>query len=215
MVPFSDNQNGTVLFYDPHYNSFIETYKYKDKIEGNAGFILGLSSWDTGLEYYALVSNTIGIFAYIISNFLPPKLHHKFIPSLSKKKRENNGFDEAYVITKDGKYILIGPCFYYGYLFFWDFFEGDLMYKIELESGISDICLWDNDYLFASLNHSEHQFALINVNDKVVEKNFDIEEEDPRGCGVKVVKNESHGNYLISVGFNGNLHLFSMDQDYD
>ena len=176
---------------------------------------MGLSSWYSGFKYYALVANTEGIFSYIISKFLPPELHHKFIPILSQKESENNGFDEPYIIEKDDKCILIGPCFYYGYLFFWDFFEGDLMYKMKLESGISDICLWDNDYIFASLNHSEYQFALINVNDKIVENNFGIKEEDPRGCGVKVVKNESHGNYLISVGINGNLYLYSMDQDYD
>ena len=176
---------------------------------------MGLSSWYSGFKYYALVANAEGIFSYIISKFLPPELHHKFIPILSQKESENNGFDEPYIIEKDDKCILIGPCFYYGYLFFWDFFEGDLMYKMELESGISDICLWDNDYKFASLNHSEYQFALINVNDKIVENNFGIKEEDPRECGVKVVKNESHGNYLISVGINGNLYLYSMDQDYD
>ena len=214
MVPFSNSQNGTVHFYEPHYNSLIESHKYKDKIEGNAGFILGLSSWYSGFKYYALVANTEGIFSYIISKFLPPKLHHKFIPSLSKKENENYGFDEAYIIEKDGKCILIGPCFYYGYLFLWDFFKGDLIHKMNLESGISDISLWDNDYLFASLNHSDHQFVLINVNDKVVEKNFDVEDEDPTGCGVKVLKNDSHGNYLISVGINGTLHLFSMYQDY-
>ena len=213
MVPFSNSQNGTVHLYEPHYNSLIEPYKYKDKIEGNAGFILGLSSWYSGFKYYALVANTEGIFSYIISKFLPPKLHHKFIPSLSKKENENNGFDEAYIIEKDDKCILIGPCFYYGYLFFWDFFKGDLIHKMNLESGISDISLWDNDYLFASLNHSDHQFVLINVYDKVVENNFDVETEDPRGCGVKVLKNDSHGNYLISVGIDGNLHLFSMDPD--
>ena len=101
------------------------------------------------------------------------------------------------------------------HLFFWDFFGGDLLHKMILESGISDICLWDKNYLFASLNHSEHQFALINVNDKVVEKNFGIEEEDPRGCGIKVLKNDSYGNFLISTGINGKLHLYSMEKDKD
>ena len=53
---------------------------------------------------------------------------------------------------------------------------------MKLDSGISDICLWDDDYLFASFIHGEHQFALINVNDKKVEKTFNCKEGEQRGC---------------------------------
>ena len=140
-------------------------------------------------------------------------MHHKFIPPFTEKEKENNGFDEPYIIEKDGKYILIGPCFYHPYLFFWDFFDGDLIYKMEFESGISDICLWDDDYLFASFIHGDYQFALINVNDKKVEKTFSHKEGEQRGCGVKIVKNKFYGNYLISTGLNGYLDLYSMNDD--
>ena len=84
---------------------------------------------------------------------------------------------------------------------------------MKLDSGISDICLWDNDYLFASFIHGEHQFALINVNDKKVEKTFSCKEGEQRGCGMKVVKNKFYGNYLISIGLNGYLDLYSMNDD--
>ena len=212
MVPFSSRINGTVHFYEPNYNSGTK-YKYIDKINSNAGFILGLNSCYCKFNYYVLVANFEGIFSYTKSKLDSPKLHHKFIPPFTEEEKEHNGFDEPYLIENDRKYILIGPCFYHPYLFFWDFFEGDLIYKMKLESGISDICLWDNDYLFASFTHGEHQFALINVNDKKVENTFNDKEKEQRGCGVKIVKNKFYGNYLISIGLNGNLNLFSINDN--
>ena len=212
MVPFSNRVNGSVYFYEPHYKS-VTKYKYIDKIDSNAGFILGLNSCYCKFNYYVLIANSDGIISYTKSKSSSPKLHHKFIPPFTEKEKENNGFDEPYIIEKDGKYILIGPCFYHPYLFFWDFFDGDLIYKMEFESGISDICLWDDDYLFASFIHGDYQFALINVNDKKVEKTFSHKEGEQRGCGVKIVKNKFYGNYLISTGLNGYLDLYSMNDD--
>jgi len=211
IVPFSNVQNGAIFFYEP-YDKFTKQTLF-DKISSDAGFILGLNSCYCKFNYYVLVANSEGIFSYTIPKLSSPKLHHKFIPSFTEKEKKNNGFDEPYIIEKNGQYILIGPCFYCPYLFFWDFFDGDLIYKMELESGISDICLWDNDYLFASFTNGEHQFALINVNDKKVEKTFSNKEEEQRGCGVKIVKNKFYGNYLISIGLNGYLDLYSMNDD--
>jgi len=211
IVPFSNVQNGAIYFYEP-YDKFTKQTLF-DKISSDAGFILGLNSCYCKFNYYVLVANSEGIFSYTIPKLSSPKLHHKFIPSFTEKEKKNNGFDEPYIIEKNGQYILIGPCFYCPYLFFWDFFDGDLIYKMELESGISDICLWDNDYLFASFTNGEHQFALINVNDKKVEKTFSNKEKEQRGCGVKIVKNKFYGNYLISIGLNGYLDLYSMNDD--
>ena len=36
----------------------------------------------------------------MIKEFSSPKLHYKFIPKLTEEEKENNGFDEAYVIEK-------------------------------------------------------------------------------------------------------------------
>ena len=211
MVPFSNVQKGTIYFYEP--NDKFTNSTFFNKISSDAGFILGLNSCYCKFNFYALVANTVGIFSYTIPKLSTPQLHHKFIPPFTEKEKENNGFDEPYIIEKNGQYILVGPCFYHPYLFFWDFFDGDLIYKMELESGISDICLWNNDYLFASFTHGEHQFALINVNDKKVEKTFNCKEKEQAGFGVKIVKNKFYGNYLISIGLNGYLDLYSMNDD--
>ena len=161
---------------------------------------------------YIFIANLEGIFAYSIDDLhiIDPQLYYKFIPQLTEEERKNNGFDEPYVIEENEKFILIGPCFYYGYIFFWDFFEHDLIYKMKLDSGISDICIWSKDYFFASLNHSTSQFVLINAKKREVEKKFEVNDEDPRGCGIKVVKNKEKGSYLISSSINGKLNLYSI-----
>ena len=209
MVPFSSDIKGTIHFYK--YKSYsAKNYEYKFCIEDNAGFILGLSHYYCKKNYinYALIANLEGIFSYIISEWNSPKLHFKFIPKLTEEEKKHNGFGEAYIIEKDSQCILVGPCFYYGYLFFWDFFKGDLLYTMTLDSGISDISLWDNDYIFASLNHSSSQFCLINANTKEIEKVFTVEDKEKRGCGIKVLRHESKGNYLISSSINGKLNLY-------
>ena len=79
----------------------------------------------------------------------------KFNAQLTEKEKENNGFDEPYVINRGRRTLLIGPCFYNPYLFIWDFITKDLVKKIQTASGISDICLWNNHYAFAGLVHSK------------------------------------------------------------
>ena len=82
---------------------------------------------------------------------------------------------------------------------------------MKLDSGISDICPWDNNYLFASLNHSTSQFILVDSNDYSIEKKFEVDEKDSRGCGIKVVRNPLHGSFLISFSINGKLNLYSQE----
>ena len=213
LVPFSNINNGKVDFYE--INSYYPSAKHSFAgcIRENAGFILGLSYFIYNSKYkkknYVLIANSEGIFAYYIDNWKIPELHHRFIPKMSTEEQRNNGFGEAYVIEKDEIKILIGPSFYYGYLFFWDFFSFDLLYKMTLDSGISDICLWDNNFIFASLNHSTSQFVLINLNSHQIEKHFKANDEDSRGCGIKVLKNKINGNFLISFSINGKLDLYT------
>ena len=142
-----------------------------------------------------------------------PQLYCKFIPQLTQEEMNNNGFNVAYVIEKDKNVILIGPYFYHGYLFFWNFLTGDLLSIIKLNSGISDICLWDNNYIFASLNNtlnnSNSQFVLIDSNMSKTVKCFGVNDKDPRGCGIKVIRDTFYGSFLISSSLNGKLDLYS------
>ena len=212
MVPFS--REGKVKFYTM-------SSEYIGELEENAGFILGLSNyyWEEKKTHYALIANTKGIFAYIIEGFY---LYNKFIPPKEEKKEEeedkkeedDNGFDEAYIIEKNGKLILIGPCFYYGYLYFWDFSKGDLIHKLETGFGISDICLWNNKYIFASLNNSTfYQFELINYDTQQIEKKFKKDEKDNHGSGIKILRHETKGNFLISFSLKGKLDLYIIEKN--
>ena len=158
LVPFSNVKKGKVDFYRIKYDIF-KTHSFIGGIRENAGFILGLSHYfnEKRRVHYALIANKDGIFAYCIDNLKFPELYHKFIPDLDEEEKKKNCFGEAFVIEKGDSVILIGPSFTYGYLFFWDFFKGDLLHLMKLVSGISDICLWDNNYLFASLYKSTSQ----------------------------------------------------------
>ena len=206
MVPFSNVKNGKIDFYKIKYDDNKISHSYVGSIEKNAGFILGLSHFycEKNKINYALIANLEGIFAYKMFDLclMDPVLYHKFIPKLTEEEKKNNGFDEAYIIMQNEKYIIVVPCFYYGYLFFLDFFERDLLYQMKLDSGISDICLWNNDYIFASLNHSKSQFILINSKTHQIEKNFEV------------IKSKSQGNYLISSSINGKLDLYTMNDLY-
>ncbi len=214
IVPISNLDNGRIGFYKINY-AFLDSSKstFIGSINKDAGFILGLNYFYYDFinfnKSFLLVSNTKGIFVYSIDNLKFPQLYHQFIPKLTLEEEKNNGFDEAYVIEKDEQFILIGPCFYHGYLFFWDFITKDLLNIMKLDSGISDICLWDNNYLFASLNHSTSQFVLIDINNRNVEKKFIVNDKDPRGCGIKVIKDTLYGSFLISSSINGKLNLYS------
>ena len=66
-------------------------------------------------KYFIIIANVEGVFAYNENNLT---LYKKFIPSFENKII---GFDETIVIEKSNKVILISPCFYKQYLFFWDF----------------------------------------------------------------------------------------------
>ena len=214
IVPFS--REGKVKFYSMNSD-------YIGELEGDAGFILGLNKyyWEKKNLHYALIANTVGIYAFIIDGFC---LYHKFIPPAKVKKKEkkkeekdkeedeeDNGFDEPYIIEKDDTLILIGPCFYYGYIYLWDFLKGNLIYTFETISGISDICIWNNKYIFASLinNKNNFQFELINLESKEIEKKF-VKRDKEDGAGIKVLRHKSKGDYLICISSKGNLDLYTI-----
>ena len=189
---------------------------YIGEIKG-AGFILGLNKFflEKNKCHYILISNTEGVFVYCIETF---SLYHKFIPLIDKKgeekeKEKSNSFGEAFIIEKDKTILLIAPCFNYGYLFIWDFEEGNLIKAIETASGISDICLWDNKYIFASLVNDQCQFVLINIKNMKIEKEFEGIGNEYYGNGIKVLRNDLKGNYLISLSLKGKLDLYTIDNE--
>ena len=202
VVPFANVESGNIEIYDM--NS-IRTGKIEQ-----CGFILGLSSyyWKKTKKYFILVANLEGILAYNEDDL---SLYKEFKPNV--EDAIFNGFDEGYIIEKNEFLILINPCFYFGYLFFWDFINGCLICKLSIDSGISDICIWDNDYIFASLNELyKYQFILINTKYNIIEKKYSEKDKDSRLCGIKVLRNKSKGDFLITFDISGKLNLYSINK---
>ena len=201
IVPFSNKENG-----------IIELYGMNSELIGSiedAGFILGLSTyyWKKIKKYFIIVANLEGVIAYNESDLT---LYKKFIPS-----SENyiiDGFCETIIIERNSNIILISPCFYKNFLFFWDFKNGCLINKMELDSGISDICLWDKDHIFASYNEFiSTKFILINTKYNRVEKEYkDNNYNSHRICGIKTIRHETKGNYIIASTMYGELNLYKI-----
>ena len=208
IVPFSDDSEGSVQIYsmDPY---LIEEF------EDNSGFILGLTTYfcEKRDQNFILVSNRKGILSYIIDKFY---LFQKYSPGYSSKEImdneiiDENGFSEAYVIEENDNLILVGPSFNQG-LYFWDFISGDLISKMDIK-GINNICLWNNDFILASVNKSELcEFILINAYNKKIDKKIGGGMTDQIGCGIQLLRNLSKGNFLISFSNKGELKLYTLE----
>ena len=199
VVPFSNVESGIIDFYN------MSSTKIGKII--NCGFILGLSGyyWKKIKKFYILVANLKGIFAYNEDNL---SLYKKFIPKFQDEK-EYNGFGEGYIIENNEFLILFCPCFYYGHLFCFDFTNGCLINKISFDSGISDISIWDNKYIFIAFNQcNDYHFALINIKFGKIEKKYVENEKESKLCGIKVIRSKSKGDYLITFNMSGKLNLY-------
>lgn len=201
IVPISNKKNG-----------IIELYNMDSELTGkieDAGFILGLSKfyWKEIKKYFIIIANMEGVLAYNENDL---SLYKKFIPSFEKEIIA--GFDEAIIIEKNKNLILISPCFYKKYLFFWDFKNGCMISKLKLDSGISDICLWDNNYIFASYNEFiAPKFILINTKYNKIEKKYNKNKYNyNRICGIKVIRHEKKGNFIITSTITGQLNLYKI-----
>ena len=80
---------------------------------------------------------------------------------------------------------------------------------IKLNTGIIDICLWNNNYIFATLlsEGKKDKFVLININNKEIEKTFD-DIIDNNCYGIKVLSSKTNGDFLITFSSLGKLYLY-------
>jgi len=199
IVPFSNREDGIIELYNMNSELI-------GKIE-DAGFILGLSIfyWKNINKYFIIIANLEGVFAYNESDLT---IYKKFKPSFEKDFI--NGFCESVIIEKNDNIILISPCFYQSYLYFWDFKNGCLMSKMFLDSGVSDICLWNKEYIFVSYNEFP-KFILINTKYNKIEKIYKEKVNIyNRICGIKTIRHETKGNYIITSTMNGKLNLYKI-----
>ena len=106
----------------------------------------------------------------------------------------------------------MGPLFSAGFLYLWDFINKDLIKVIKLSCGINDICVWDNNYIFAALNGTikENKFILLNINSEIIEKDFG-ESEINRNCyGIKLLRDKNGVILLMTYTAEGKLYLYKI-----
>ena len=85
-----------------------------------------------------------------------------------------------------------------GYIRIWNFHEGNLIKKIEIDKNcILSLCLWNSDYLFAS--SEDHLIKLIDLQAGIVIKNI-IGHVDIV-CTIKKIYHPKYGECLISQGY--------------
>ena len=128
------------------------------ELKDDPGFILCINCYTHSKigANLALISNKQRIYVFNIDNYY---LYNKFTPNIFLKSKS---FAEATIIEKDEKFILFGPLFDKGFLFMWDLISKQLVNTITLSTGITDICLWNNNFIFATLSGGkEDKFVLI------------------------------------------------------
>jgi hypothetical protein len=78
--------------------------------------------------------------------------------------------------------------------------------------GINNICLWNNDFILASINKSDLcEFILIDANNKRIIKKIGDCMKDQYGCGIQLLRKLSKDNFLISFSNKGELILYSLE----
>ena len=199
MIPFAFHKRGNYIAF------YSLTGTKLNEFKGDPGFILHLNTYYSSYSKvnFAIVSNTEGILVYNLKNY---SLYNKFLP---KNTFNNNPFAEGHIIEKDEKEILIGPNFSLGCLYLWNLRTKFLISLIQLTNGITDICLWNNNYIFVSfVNAEKDKFILLNLDSKEVEKKFD-DIKDNICYGIKVLKHKN-GDLLMTFTSAGKLYLYKL-----
>ena len=201
IIPLSDeNNNGLIQIYN------LET-KQKINFSENLGLIFCINNYfhkKANLNY-TLICNKKGIFIYLIETFCFFKAFFGDIDDL--------GYVEAYILEKNENLILIGVCLNtntFDNLYIWNFENGDLIKKVKSEEIITDINIWDDNYIFISLFNDDYLFSLIDINDCSVVKEFN-NFNNQKGSGIKILRDKMKGDYLILLSLYGNLDLYTLN----
>jgi len=199
MIPFAFHKGGNrIAFYSLNGTKINEFTR-------DPGFILHLNTYYSSYSKvnFAIVSNTEGIYVYNINDY---SLYNKYLPKNTVNK---SAFAEGHIIEKDEKEILIGPSFSLGCLYLWNLRTKVLVSLIQLTNGITDICLWNNNYIFVSFVKAEKdKFILLNLDSKEVEKKFD-DINDNFCYGIKILKHKT-GDLLMTFTSAGKLYLYKL-----
>ena len=148
-------------------------------------------------KYYIINGNNTCVESY---TFEDGKLYNRFkgIPnSWHKSVVVNEKNEQPILIESDGN----------GYIRMWEFHSANLIKKIlsSLSLNLIGICLWNDEYLFASGN--DNQIKLFNLNSGECIKS--LKEHTNVVCTLEKINHPKYGECLISQGIDGKLILWS------
>ena len=199
LVPFSKYRFETIKFYDMNSN-------YIDEFKENVGFILCINNyfWKKRKKNVILAASVNGIYSFFFEDL-------SFYKKFNAGETENKNiivYIEPHIIEKNDSLIVVGPSFYNGFLYFWDFNNGSLICKMTLESEISDILIYNKKYILVS-QHNKYlsEFVFIESKKNKIEIKINAEDKD-KVCGSKALKHKSKGDFIISTFMSGKLNLY-------
>ena len=68
-----------------------------------------------------------------------------------------------------------------------------------LESGISNILLLNNDYIFVSIYNGKTKLNLININKKKIENEIYLYDNNEDAYWIRLLRNKNIDTYLLSI----------------
>lgn len=186
IIPFSHEEFGKIKFFNMKSENIHE-------IKKNVGYIYCINShfWKKRNINYIFITNSKGIFIYDMKSYL-------LIKKLIVTKKENY-FYEPCIIEKDENLIVIDFNYLSKNLYFWDFEKGYIISVMPLESGISNILLLNNDYIFVSIYNGKTKLNLININKKKIENEIYLYDNNEDAYWIRLLRNKNIDTYLLSI----------------
>lgn len=115
---------------------------------------------------YIITSNKGCVISY---DYNKGKIYHKY------KDDKNDKIYKKFIIYNRDNIIELLAGSYDGNIRIWNFISGELLKKIKVYKGkLFDICIWDNDYLFAGCEKGEIKIIDINKSKNCKELNKDL-----------------------------------------
>ena len=146
------------------------------------------------------LSNSNGVMVYNIDNY---ELYKQF-----PYKSGSNGFLEPCLIENNGKLILIAVSYLSKNLIFWDFQSKEMISSMYLDSKAICMNLLNNNYIYVSLFNDHSKFGLININNKKIESEYNLDENEEDMYFIKYFANNTNEEYLMSMSFKNELYLY-------
>ena len=146
------------------------------------------------------LTNENGVMVYNIDEY---KLYKQFLFNGG-----SNGFLEPCLIEKNGNLILISVSYFSKNVIFWDFQNEEMISSMILDSKAICMNLLNNNLIYVSLFNDYSKFCLININNKKLESEYNLDENEEDKYFIKYFANNTNEEYLMSMSFKNELYLY-------